>query len=181
MHFKKIQFVTNCCVLHLTVIWANDLKAKRKRKWVQKRWNLPIFQQGGSRYKHHGRGDRGSAPRNVKRCTSPVTLLSSHSKHTPHSDLRLSDKAKCSYLPPPRNIRYTSSKRCKIARKVIDEQRKRKSSANLLLISRKSWIEEKEIDEVRAPFYIFFKSIHFMFAVRFAKLHFMSELLSCLL
>jgi len=181
MHFKKIQFVTNCCVLHLTVIWANDLKAKRKRKWVQKRWNLPIFQQGGSRYKHHGRGDRGSAPRNVKRCTSPVTLLSSHSKHTPHFDLRLSDKAKCSYLPPPRNIRYTSSKGCEIARKVMMGREMRKCSANLLLISRKSWIERKRKMRFRAAFYIFFKSIHFMFAVVFARLHFMSELPGCLI
>ena len=148
MHSKKIQFVTNCCVLHLTVIWAKDLKAKRKRKWVQKRWNLPIFQQGGSSYKHHGRGDRGSAPRNVKRCTSPVTLLSSHPKHTPHSDLRLSDKAKCSYLPPPRNIRYTSSKRCKNSKEVIDGQRNEEMFCEFTFDIKEKLDRKKEIDEV---------------------------------
>ena len=148
MHSKKIQFVTNCCVLHLTVIWANDLKAKRKRKWVQKRWNLPIFQQGGSSYKHHGRGDRGSAPQNNKRCTSPATHLSPHSKHTPHSDLCMSDKAKCFNLPPPRNIRYTSSKRCKIARKVIDGQRNEEMFCEFTFDIKEKLDRKKEGDEV---------------------------------
>ena len=36
MHSKKIQFVTNCCVLHLAVIWAKDLKAKRKKVSAEK-------------------------------------------------------------------------------------------------------------------------------------------------
>ena len=36
MHSKKIQFVTNCCVLHLAVIWAKDLKAKGKESECRK-------------------------------------------------------------------------------------------------------------------------------------------------
>ena len=36
MHSKKIQFVTNCCVLHLAVIWAKDLRRKGKDSSAEK-------------------------------------------------------------------------------------------------------------------------------------------------
>ena len=71
-------------------------------------------------------GATGGVHQEMLRDAPPLPHLSSHPKHTPHSDLCMSDKAKCFNLPPPRNIRYTSSKRCKIARKVKDGQRKGK-------------------------------------------------------
>ena len=127
-------------------------EGEKEKKVSAEKMKSANISKGRQQVQNIMEGATGRVHQKWERCTSPATHLSPHSKHTPHSDLCLSDKAKCSYLPPPRNIRYTSSKRCKIARKVIDEQRKRKSSANLLLISRKSWIEEKEIDEVLGVF-----------------------------
>jgi len=36
MHSKKIQFVTNCCVLHLTVIWAKIEGENEKKVSAEK-------------------------------------------------------------------------------------------------------------------------------------------------
>ena len=78
-------------------------------------------------------------------CHTFILLL----KHTPHSDLRLSNQAKCSNLPSPRNIRYTASKRCKIARKVKDGQRKGKVFCEFTFdIKEKLNRGRKEVDEV---------------------------------
>ena len=115
MHFKKLQSVSNCCFLRLDSNLGNGSKAKGKDSECRKDEKLPIFQQSGKRYKHHGRGD-------WEILAKPATLILSF-KHTPRM-VCLNNKAKCYNLPPPGNIRCITSKRCKVARKDIDWQRK---------------------------------------------------------
>lgn len=58
-------------------------------------------------------------------------------------------QTKCYNLLPPRNIRCITSKRCRIARKDIDGQRKEeKCSASLLFDNKEKLDRKKEVDEV---------------------------------
>ena len=92
-------------------------------------------------------------------------------KHTPHSDLCLNNKAKCYNLPPPRNIRCIASKRCRIARKDIDGQRKEeKCSASLLFDNKEKLDRKKEVDEVSGAVLHLFKKNTFYVGCLFCRI-----------
>ena len=115
----------------LTVIWATIGRRKRKIVSAEKVKSANI-----------------STERQEVQTSWKGWLILSF-KHTPHSDLCLNNKAKCYNLLPPRNIRCITSKRCRIARKDIDGQRKEeKCSASLLFDNKEKLDRKKEVDEV---------------------------------
>ena len=111
MHFRKLQSVSNCCFLRFDSNLGNDLKAKGKDSECRK----------GEICQYFNRAARGTNIMEGKSCQNQPHYILSF-KHTPQSDLCLNNKAKCYNLLPPRNIR-SISKRCKVARKDIDEPR----------------------------------------------------------
>ena len=115
MHFKKLQSVSNCCILRLDSNLGNGMKAKGKDSECRKGEICQYFNRA-ARDTNIMEGVAG------KSWQKPATLILSF-KHTPRM-VCLNNKAKCYNLPPPGNIRCITSKRCKVARKDIDWQRK---------------------------------------------------------
>ena len=122
MHYGKLQSVPNCFLRSDSN--SGNKRGEEKRVVAEKMKSAPMFQQGNSKVRHHGRGGLG-----VHQLTNalPQPHLSSYPKHTPRSDLRLNNKAKCCTLPPPRNITSINKEKMWIGRKDKNLQREKES------------------------------------------------------